>query len=149
MPGWNQTLWLTDQMRIDRDKAVYGQFDYDVTDSFKLTGGIRFYDYRNTLTGFYGYSQAMDSFFEDQHRLWRRAVQNCLSTAVYRGGPGCVDLDKDRAGSVQHLSPHPPPISFDSDRLDLRHPLHRLPAGRHQPQRQCRRPVPARLSDLL
>ena len=115
VPNWPQTLWLTDQMRIDRDEAAYGQFDYDVTDNFKLTGGIRFYEYRNTLTGFYGYSQAMDNFF-GTNTGFGQSGQNCLSTAVYRGGPGCVDLDKESKGSgnTYRLTAT---YKFDPDRL--------------------------------
>ena len=98
VPNWPNTLWLTDQMRIDRDKAIYGQFDYDVTDHFTITGGLRFYDYKNSLEGFYGYSEAMDNFF-GSNTGFGQTGQKCLSTAVYREGPGCINLDKTTSGN--------------------------------------------------
>ena len=30
--GWPDTIWLTKQNRVDRDKAVFGQVEYDITD---------------------------------------------------------------------------------------------------------------------
>ena len=99
VPNWPQTLWLTDQMRIDRDEAAYGQFDFDLTDHISLTGGIRFYEYRNTLEGFYGYSANFEQFFGGPGFFGPTGQPDCSSTAVYRGGPGCIDLDKVSKGS--------------------------------------------------
>ncbi|MFO1466230.1 MAG: TonB-dependent receptor [Steroidobacteraceae bacterium] len=48
-------LYRSDQNRTDRDKAVFGEITYDVTDSLKLTGGIRKFWVDNTLYGFFGY----------------------------------------------------------------------------------------------
>ena len=54
--GWPNTIWLTDQNRIDRDEAAFGQATFDITSHLSVTGGIRYYHYDNTLYGFYGYS---------------------------------------------------------------------------------------------
>ena len=54
--GWPNTIWLTDQNRIDRDEAAFVEANFDITPNLTLTGGIRGYHYRNTLVGFYGYS---------------------------------------------------------------------------------------------
>jgi outer membrane receptor protein involved in Fe transport len=105
VPRWPQTLWLTDQMRQDQDEAIYGQFDFDITDKLTLTGGIRGYNYRNFLRGFFGYSGPFGSFFGAQSGFGHNPItgvpdgHNCLSFNVYRNGPGCINLDKTSSGS--------------------------------------------------
>jgi len=54
--GWNDTIWLTKQERVDRDFAVFGQAEFDITDRLTVTGGLRYFRYDNTLIGFFGYS---------------------------------------------------------------------------------------------
>jgi iron complex outermembrane receptor protein len=54
VPG--NTIWLTDEERVDRDEAAFGQLTWDINSSWQLIGGIRFYQYKNSLEGFYGYS---------------------------------------------------------------------------------------------
>jgi iron complex outermembrane receptor protein len=57
IPGvYGNSVWLTDEERVDRDKAGFGQATWDITHSWSLTGGIRFYEYKNSIQGFYGYS---------------------------------------------------------------------------------------------
>jgi outer membrane receptor protein involved in Fe transport len=53
--GWPGTLWLTNQERIDRDWAIFGEANWDITPQFTVTGGLRFYKFRNTLFGFAGF----------------------------------------------------------------------------------------------
>jgi iron complex outermembrane recepter protein len=50
------TIWLTDEERVDRDKAAFGQVTWDIDTAWSVTGGLRFYEYDNSLQGFYGYS---------------------------------------------------------------------------------------------
>ena len=52
--GWPGTLWLTDQMRVDRDAAIFGEFSYDITPNLTATIGGRAFNYDNTLIGFFG-----------------------------------------------------------------------------------------------
>ena len=54
--GWPNTLWLTDQMRIDRDYAAFGEASFDILPNLTLTGGIRFFKADNSLQGFFGFS---------------------------------------------------------------------------------------------
>jgi outer membrane receptor protein involved in Fe transport len=54
VPGRPGQVWLTREQRIDRDKAVFGQVDFDVTSKLTLTGGVRGYQFANSLVGFYG-----------------------------------------------------------------------------------------------
>ncbi|MDE2410306.1 MAG: TonB-dependent receptor [Sphingomonadales bacterium] len=54
MPG---TLWLTQQHRIDRDYAAFGELSYDVLPKVTLTAGARLFKYDNSLIGFYGFGR--------------------------------------------------------------------------------------------
>ncbi|WP_454717706.1 TonB-dependent receptor [Caulobacter segnis] len=83
VPGYVGTIWLTAQQRIDRDKAIFGQAEYDITDKLMLTAGIRFFKAHNTLVGFYGYGTGYGSTGE----------RACFKAAVVAGSP-CTNLDK-------------------------------------------------------
>ncbi len=52
--GYPSTLWLTKQMRIDRDAAIFGEFTYDITPTLTATVGGRAFNYDNSLIGFFG-----------------------------------------------------------------------------------------------
>ena len=54
IPGRPGQVWLTRQERVDKDYAMFGQVDFDVTDKLTLTGGLRGYIFDNSLVGFYG-----------------------------------------------------------------------------------------------
>ena len=83
VPGWPDTIWLTKQLRVDRDYAVFGEASFDVTEQLSVTGGIRFYKYKNSLEGFFGYGAGWASPGE---RL-------CFGPPVVEGSP-CTDVDK-------------------------------------------------------
>ena len=53
--GWPDTWWLTKQNRIDRDYAAFGELTYDLTEQLSATGGIRFFESKNSLEGFFGF----------------------------------------------------------------------------------------------
>lgn len=53
--GWPDTIWLTEQERIDRDYAVFGEVSFDATDALTLTAGARYFEAENSLAGFFGY----------------------------------------------------------------------------------------------
>jgi outer membrane receptor protein involved in Fe transport len=55
--GWDDTLWLTKQLRVDEDFAVFGEFTYDFTDNLTGTIGGRYFDSDNSLEGFFGFSE--------------------------------------------------------------------------------------------
>ncbi|WP_439101241.1 TonB-dependent receptor [Congregibacter sp.] len=44
----------TDQVRVDRETAVFGEIYYDFTDAWQLTVGYRYFDNETTLDGFVG-----------------------------------------------------------------------------------------------
>jgi outer membrane receptor protein involved in Fe transport len=53
--GYPGTLWLTNQRREDKDYAIFGEVNWDITHTVTLTGGLRFYKFDNTLFGFAGF----------------------------------------------------------------------------------------------
>jgi iron complex outermembrane recepter protein len=56
IPTLANTIWLTDEQRVDRDRAVFAQGTWDITKQLSVNGGLRYFTYDNTLQGFYGYS---------------------------------------------------------------------------------------------
>ncbi len=54
LPG---TLWLTQQHRVDRDYAMFGEASWDIVPTVTLTAGVRGYMYDNTLIGFFGFGR--------------------------------------------------------------------------------------------
>ncbi|MGE5563950.1 MAG: TonB-dependent receptor [Bacillota bacterium] len=53
--GYPGTLWLTNERREDKDWAIFGEGNWDITPTVTLTGGLRFYRFDNTLYGFAGF----------------------------------------------------------------------------------------------
>ncbi len=106
VPGYANTLWLTDQMRIDRDVAAYAEATFDITPKLSLTAGVRGYAYRNSLQGFYGFSDNYSS---------HEGVATCFNNSTYRGTP-CQDLNKTVSASGET---HKANLTyrFDSQRL--------------------------------
>ena len=55
VPGWPGTLWLTLQERVDKDYALFGEAELDITPQITLIAGGRLFKYDNTLVGFAGF----------------------------------------------------------------------------------------------
>jgi iron complex outermembrane receptor protein len=55
--GWEGTLWLTQQERVDRDYAMFGEASFDLTPRLTFTAGGRGYIYDNSLIGFFGFGR--------------------------------------------------------------------------------------------
>ena len=89
VPGTVSNIWLTKQLRVDRDKAIFGELTYDVTPELSLTAGGRYYWYKNSLEGFFGYSAGYSS---------RTGVAACFAPAQISGAP-CTNLDKTTKGN--------------------------------------------------
>jgi len=51
------TIWLTQQKRVDKDYAVFGEASFDVTPQITLTAGGRLFKYDNSLIGFFGFGR--------------------------------------------------------------------------------------------
>jgi iron complex outermembrane receptor protein len=61
VPGLPNTIWLTDETRVDRDKAIFAQVTWDITSQLALSGGERYFKTDNTLEGFFGYGRGYSS----------------------------------------------------------------------------------------
>jgi len=83
--GWPGTLWLTNQKRIDRDYAAFGEVSYDFTDKLSATLGLRFYETKNSLMGFFGFTENYSSNYGEHL---------CFSSTQYRDAP-CTNLDTE------------------------------------------------------
>jgi iron complex outermembrane recepter protein len=54
--GSPDILYLSQQIRVDRDYAAFTEMNFDVTSKLKLTAGIRKFYVNNTLYGFFGFN---------------------------------------------------------------------------------------------
>ena len=78
------TLWLTQQLRVDRDYAAFGEASFDITPKLTATGGLRVFKYDNSLVGFFGFGAGFSS---------HTGEAACFEPTIVAGGP-CTDLDK-------------------------------------------------------
>lgn len=86
-PGWPNTLWLTKQVRIDRDEAVFGELSYDlIPETLTATVGGRYFRSNNSLGGYFGFSSG---FFPGSSY----GEAGCISPDPFHGAP-CLDFDK-------------------------------------------------------
>jgi iron complex outermembrane receptor protein len=93
--GWPQTWWLTDQVRVDRDYAVFGELSYDITPKLTGTVGYRFYRYDNSLDGFFGFgaNNSFGSSTGENQNNPQASPPTCVHPGIL-GGP-CVDLAQE------------------------------------------------------
>jgi outer membrane receptor protein involved in Fe transport len=92
VPGWPNTIWLTNQQRVDRDVAAFTEVQFDILPNLTLLAGVRPYWYDNTLKGFFGFSEnydAMTGFGSGEGATG----QNCKPGQSFVNTP-CVDLNK-------------------------------------------------------
>jgi outer membrane receptor protein involved in Fe transport len=82
--GWPHTLWLTDQLRVDRDIAGYGEATFDILPDLSLSGGVRVFQTDNSLKGFFGFSANYSS---------HTGEAACFAPSSIHNGP-CTNLDK-------------------------------------------------------
>lgn len=82
--GTDSNIWLTKQLRVDKDYAAFGEITADVTDKLSATLGTRIYHFDNSLKGFFGYNANFSS---------RTGEAACFGPPVVAGSP-CTNLDK-------------------------------------------------------
>ncbi len=83
--GWKDTIWLTRQMRYDRDKAVFGELSFDfIPDVLTATFGERYYRTSNQLYGYFGYAAGFSS---------SQGEATCESPEPFMGAP-CTVFNK-------------------------------------------------------
>ncbi|HSC07228.1 MAG TPA: TonB-dependent receptor [Steroidobacteraceae bacterium] len=93
--GWPDTVWLTQQQRVDEDRAIFGELSFDITDKLTATGGLRYYEFDNSLEGFFGYG---DWGFSSNGEAECNDPVNFpnIPPGTYRGAP-CKRIDKSTA----------------------------------------------------
>jgi len=89
VPGTANTIWLTDEQRVDRDKAAFVQATWDISSQWSVTGGLRYFTYDNNLNGFFGYGSGYSS---------HTGVSQCFAPASTAFAP-CTNLDNRVTGS--------------------------------------------------
>jgi iron complex outermembrane receptor protein len=102
LPG---TVWLTEQHRIDRDYAMFGEASFDVTSKFTVTAGVRGFIYDNSLVGFFGFgrnpAEGYSTSPPNAAGSTRTGVAQCFTTA----GDRVYDRDSDSYSSSLELLP--------------------------------------------
>jgi outer membrane receptor protein involved in Fe transport len=82
-------VWQTRQVREDREKAIFGQVSYDLTEQLTLTGGLRLFKYNNTLYGFNGFLRHCTGFYDDDGNFVQDSTGEvqypCFDTRILDG----------------------------------------------------------------
>ncbi len=112
--GFPGTLWLTQQKRVDRDYAAFGEASLDILSNLTLTGGLRYFKYDNSLIGFFGFGRDPDgppynaagssrtgvaACFTDNGQSVRDNPTGTVLPAAVAGGP-CTNLGIFNNGSI-------------------------------------------------
>jgi iron complex outermembrane receptor protein len=97
VPGWPNTIWLTDQDRVDSDRAAFGEASFDITPKLTITAGVRWYHYDNSLFGFYGFGAGYNALtgYGSGEGVDN---SNCIAGESFRNAP-CVNLQKTSIGN--------------------------------------------------
>ena len=85
--GWPNTIWLTEQLRTDEERALFGEVSFDFTDRLTATVGARVYETENSLAGFFGFGPGFSS---------TTGESQCFG-GPFRGAP-CTNLDATTSG---------------------------------------------------
>ena len=88
VPTTESNIWLTDQKRVDRDYAAFGELAFDITPKLTVTGGGRLYRFDNTLVGFFGFNSNYSS----------NPIYNCANFGPPSFGGPCDNVDKRTKG---------------------------------------------------
>ena len=99
------TLWLTQQHRVDKDYAMFGEAAFDILPNLTLTAGGRAYIYDNSLIGFFGFGRNPGNGFSDSPPNAagsnRTGVAQCFTTS----GQRLYDRDTDTYSNSLTLLP--------------------------------------------
>ncbi|WP_143004893.1 TonB-dependent receptor [Novosphingobium aromaticivorans] len=105
--GHPGTLWLTEQKRVDKDYAAFGEVSFDVAPTVTLTAGGRYFKYDNSLIGFFGFGRnpgdtgQYDGDPPNAAYSNRTGVAQCFTTA----GERLYDRSTDTYSSSRTLLP--------------------------------------------
>ncbi len=87
--GWSDNIWLTKQIRVDRDYAAFGELSFDIIPELTVTAGGRYYKYDNTLVGWFGFN----NFTDDGNGYSSNPDYLCAAPPQVDGSP-CTNVDK-------------------------------------------------------
>ncbi|WP_334160956.1 TonB-dependent receptor [Phenylobacterium sp.] len=106
VPGWPDTIWLTKQLRVDRDTAAFADLSFDATERLTFNAGIRFFKARNSLVGFFGFGEGYSG---------STGVAACFAPEDVEGSP-CTNVDKvtEDKGHTYRLNAQ---YDIDEDRM--------------------------------
>ena len=103
--GFPGTLWLTQQHRVDKDYAMFGEASFDILPNLTLTAGGRAFIYDNSLIGFFGFGRNPGNGYSDSPPNAagsnRTGVAQCFTTS----GERLYDRDTDTYSSSLTLLP--------------------------------------------
>ncbi|UJJ50464.1 TonB-dependent receptor [Rhodanobacter denitrificans] len=97
--GWPDTLYLSRQIRYDRDRSVYGELSWDfIPDVLTGTIGERYYRDSGSFYGFFGFSEG---YFPGSSY----GEAGCISPEPFEGAP-CLDFNKrvKQSGSLNKVN---------------------------------------------
>lgn len=97
VPGQLNTLYLTQQDRVDRDYALFGDATFDIIDQLKISAGIRGFRARNTLYGFFGFNNLytdVNNNGSGDNFSHGSGTADCALAITTGGNLPCVNTDK-------------------------------------------------------
>jgi iron complex outermembrane recepter protein len=80
-------IYLSQQVRVDRDSAIFADGTFDITDRLKMSAGIRGFKAENSLFGFFGFGQY-------QGGLARSGEGACVTPIRFDDEIPCVNIDR-------------------------------------------------------
>lgn len=89
--GWDDTIWLTEQLRTDEESAAFGEVSFDFTDRLTGTIGARLFETENSLRGYFGFNDTFAAFYGLAPDY--PGEQTCIGPPSVGGEP-CTNLDK-------------------------------------------------------
>lgn len=103
--GHPGSIWLTDQERVDKDYAAFGEVSFDVAPTVTATLGGRYFKYDNSLIGFFGFGRNPGNGFSDgppnAAGSNRTGVAQCFTTS----GQRLYDRDTNTYATSRTLLP--------------------------------------------
>ena len=105
--GFAGTLWLTQQERIDKDYAAFGELTWDISPRFSVTGGGRLFKYDNSLVGFFGFGRnpGPNGDFEGSPPNGVGSNRTGVAQCFTQSGERLYDRDSDTYASSRVLLP--------------------------------------------
>jgi iron complex outermembrane receptor protein len=111
--GQQNVYYLSQMDRVDRDYAAFGETSFDITDQWKLTGGIREFWVDNTLYGFFGFNDNGYSSSAGEALCLAEGNPIVTTPGVYTGGPSpCVNTNKK---VIEHGETHKLNLQYQID----------------------------------